>query len=350
MRGSFAKRRDEHGDLFTQIAGFLANHGLSPEPAHYSFAFDVITNPTGVIAQAVERLTDGGVRLSRSDIESLGGAVVVGGAAAAAPRDGDSRTSDYAVADDLVAETRAQVEDFADMMRAMQDETRGFGRDLAQSAAAIERATPISQTAAGLDEIARITGSMLARIRDAEVRLAHATDEADALRTKLAEANDTARRDVLTGLPNRRAFDEAFALRRDAEGPFCLAMCDIDRFKRINDAHGHQVGDRVLSAVGRTLADECGGHLVVRHGGEEFAILLRGIALADAAAHLDGVRGVIAAKRFRLRESDRPLGQVTLSIGVTAVHAGESVASAFDRADRLLYTAKTEGRDRVCAA
>lgn len=353
MSGPIAMRREEDGDLFAQIVGFLANHGLSPEPAHYSFAFDVVTNPTGVIARAVDRLTDGGVRLSRSDIESLGGTVVVAGRHSPPTDDAGHYGKDYGIADEavqLVAETRAQVDDFADMMRAMQDETRVFGHDLARSAAAIERAAPVSQTAAGLDEIARITGSMLTRIREAEVRLAHATDEADALRTKLAEANDSARRDVLTGLPNRRAFDEAFAIRRDADGPFCLAMCDIDRFKRINDAHGHQVGDRVLSAVGRTLADECNGHLVVRHGGEEFAILLHGIALADAATHLDGVRAVIAGKRFRLREGDRPLGQVTLSIGVTAVQTGESVALAFDRADRLLYTAKTEGRDRVCAA
>jgi diguanylate cyclase len=351
MRGPYAARKDDKGDLLTQIGAFLASHGLSPEPAHYSFAYDVVAHPDGVIAKAVARLTDGGVRLRRSDIESLGGTVVVGGITPPPPA--DDRTTDHRVDDEavqLVAETQAQVDGFADMMRAMQDETRDFGRDLAQSAAAIERTTPASPTAAGLGEIARITGTMLSRIRDAEVRLAQATHEADALRAKLAEANDTARRDALTGLPNRRAFDEAFETRCEDDGPFCLAMCDIDRFKRINDGHGHQIGDRVLSAVGRTLAEECDGHLVVRHGGEEFAILLHGIALADAATHLDGVRNVIAGRRFRLRETDKPLGQVTVSIGVTAVHAGETIAAAFDRADQLLYTAKAEGRDRVCAA
>ncbi len=353
MRGPLAAIRDDTDDLFAQIGYFLANHGLSPEPSHYAFAYDVITNPDGAIAQAVSRLTDGGVRLRQADIEKLGGRVVIGGTPPSMPPRRTDRTLDNQVGDEavqLVAQTQAQVDDFADMMRAMQDETRGFGRDLAQSAARIERTGPLPQTAAGLDEIARITGSMLARIRDAEVRLAHATDETDALRAKLAEANDTARRDALTGLPNRRAFDEAFGARRERDGPFCLAVCDIDRFKRVNDAHGHQVGDRVLSAVGRTLADECDAHLVVRHGGEEFAVLLHGISLADAAAHLDHVRSVVASKRFRLRESDQPLGQVTLSIGVTAVHDDEDVAGAFDRADRLLYTAKADGRDRVCAA
>jgi diguanylate cyclase len=358
MGGPFAARKDEAGDLFSRIGAFLVAQRLSPEPAHYSFAYDVVANPDGAIARAVARLTDGGVRLNRSDIEKLGGAVAHGAATGPAPADpapscDRERTLAMRVEDEavqLVADTQAQVDDFASMVRTMHDETRGFGRDLAQSAARIGDVVPASQAMAGLDEIARITGTMLARIRDAEVRLAHATDETEVLRAKLAEANDTARRDALTGLPNRRAFDEAFARRREPEGPFCLAICDIDRFKRINDAHGHQIGDRVLSAVGRTLAEECDGQLVVRHGGEEFAVLLRGVALADAASHLDGVRSVIAGKRFRLRESDTPLGQVTLSIGVTAVQTEEPVAVAFARADRLLYTAKAEGRDRVCAA
>ena len=63
-----------------------------------------------------------------------------------------------------------------------------------------------------------------------------------------------------------------------------------------------------------------------------------------------GVNRAIAGKRFRLRETDKPLGQVTLSIGVTAVQTGETIDAAFERADRLLYTAKSDGRDRVCAA
>lgn len=341
MQG-FAVRWQEGDDLYDRIGAFLSDHGLSADPAHYAFAYDVISRPDGVLAQAVARLTEGGIRLSRRNIETLGGSVNIGGAAAdRASGDGAAR---------LVAETQAQVDGFATMMREIQDETRDFGRDLAQSAAAIERAPRGAAELAGIDEIARITGAMLGRIHDAEVRLAQATIETDALRTKLAEANDTARRDVLTGLPNRRAFDEAFAARDPAAGPFCLALCDIDRFKRINDDHGHAVGDRVLSAIARSLAAECDGHLVVRYGGEEFAILLRGVDLVDAAEELDRVRSVIAGKRFRDRETDRSLGEVTVSMGITAVHHDEPGADAFARADRLLYTAKADGRDRVCAA
>ncbi|MGA1799655.1 GGDEF domain-containing protein [Sphingomonas sp. 4RDLI-65] len=328
--------------LFDQIGSFLDKQGLSPDPAHYAFAFAVLSAPDRPLARAVAELTEDGVRLSRQDIERLGGQVV-DGPPLSRPRTADQavdETVDTAMA--LVVQTQQQVDGFAQMMRTMRDETRGFGRDLEKSAAAITQMAEI-------DEITRITTTMIGRIRDSEVRLAEATAEADALRAKLAEARESARRDMLTGLPNRRAFEEAFAERDPEAGPYCLAVCDIDRFKRVNDLHGHGVGDRVLTAIGQAMAAECAPHLVVRHGGEEFAVLLSGVGLADAAGLLDSVRATVAAKRFRNRDTDTPLGIVTFSAGITAIQGDETADAAFSRADRLLYVAKEQGRDQICA-
>lgn len=333
----------EEDALFDSIGAFLDTHGLSPDPAHYAFAYAVLIDPAGPLAIAVAKRTEGGVRLSSPDIEQLGWQVVSGRPVVAKRRPARAVPADEN-AHRLVAETQQQVDGFASMMRTMQAETRGFGKHLVESAEAMTRAPQIAE----LDEIAQITSAMIARIHATEVRLARATEETEGLRKKLAEARDTARRDSLTGLPNRRAFDEAI-LARPPEGQYCLAICDIDRFKRINDEHGHAVGDRVLTAIGQVLTAECEGHLVARHGGEEFAILLTGVALADAAAMLDEVRDKIAARRFRNRENDIPLGQITFSAGIAAIQPGEDPADAFGRADRLLYTAKAEGRDRICA-
>ena len=329
-------RGAEAGDLFARIGAFLRDQRLGPEPEHYRFAYHVLRDPDGALAAAVARLTDDGVRLSRTDIESLGGSVQPGGATA----------SDDAVpaqeAERLVGEAHAQVEGFASVMRAMQDETRGFGRAIEQQAAEMRRAGPNP----GIAELARITGAMLGRIHEAEERLDEATRETEELRTKLAEARVVARRDPLTGLPNRRAFEEAFA-RRSGER-LCLALCDVDRFKRINDGYGHGVGDRVLSAIADTLRVMCEGHLVARHGGEEFAVLLSGVDPDEAAALLNDARETVSTKRFRSRETDELIGRVTLSVGLTAVVPGEPLEHACSRADRFLYTAKTTGRDRLC--
>lgn len=342
-RAEISASRPERGEsLFDRIGRFLDAQGLGPYPAHYDFAFAILSAPDQPLAQTVARLTENGVRLTRRDIERLGGRVVEGGLPVRSQQTSSESDTEIDTAVALVAETRQQVDGFAQIMRTMQDETRGFGRDLAQSAAAITQL-------AELDEITRITSTMIARIRDSEVRLAEATTEADTLRAKLVDALDSARRDVLTGLPNRRAFEEAFAARDLDAGPYCLAVCDIDRFKHVNDVHGHGVGDRVLTAIGQAMAAECAPHLVVRHGGEEFAVLLSGLNLSEAADLLDSVRSVVAAKRFRNRDTDTSLGVVTFSAGITAIHLAETAETAFSRADRLLYTAKAAGRDRVCA-
>lgn len=352
MFGTRVQRREERDDLFDRIGAFLVAQGLGPDPVNYRFAHEVVTQPQSATARAVKRISEDGVRLTRQDVERLGCTVVAGAPVApitpVAPVESFTPVERNSACDtqveQLAAQTQSQVDDFAAMVRTIHAETQGFGRELAQSAVAIDRASRI----AAIDEVARITDTMVARVRHAETRLARATEESDALRIKLAEAHTVARRDLLTGLPNRRAFEEAFATRDPTTG-WCLVVGDIDRFKRVNDEHGHAVGDRVIRAVGAALATGCDGHLVARYGGEEFVMLLGVASLADAARLLDTTRRAIATKRFRDRETEQPLGRITLSAGVTPVAAGESVEAAFARADRLLYAAKTDGRDRVCA-
>ncbi|MDF7776052.1 diguanylate cyclase [Sphingomonas sp. AOB5] len=321
--------------LFDRIGNFLFDQRLEVDPANFAFAYHLLSDPDGALARAVESLTDGGVRLTKRDIETLGCDIKpVSGAAAAKEK-----------ADGLVAKTQMQVEGFEDMVHAMRAETEGFGRDLAASAEAITRSA--GDNAMALGEVARLTAEMLERIRTAESRLESATREASDLRTKLEEARDNARRDPLTDLPNRRAFEEAFAAQSNAGQPVCLAVCDVDHFKSVNDRFGHAVGDRVLKAIAEALTKSCGAHLVARYGGEEFAVLFTGVDVNEARATLDAARASVSTRNYRLRESDAPLGEITFSAGISASPGGEMCSSVFQRADRLLYAAKESGRNRV---
>ena len=323
--------------LYKRIGQFLCTNRLGPDPLHYAFAHRVLSDPNSPLARAVDNITDGGVRLTRRDIEQLGGEVSLqgAGAIAAARADGEG----------LVAQTQMQVEGFTDMMHAMRAETQGFGRDLAASAAAIRHAND----AVGAAEVTRITAAMLERVRAAESRLEAATHEASELRAKLEEARDNARRDPLTDLPNRRAFEEAYAEAQQGGAPMCLAICDVDHFKAVNDRFGHAVGDRVLKAIAEALSTACEGHVVARYGGEEFALLFTGIDCAASLQTLEVARTTVAGKRYRLRESDEPLGAVTFSGGVTIAAPGESLGTVFGRADALLYAAKDGGRNQLIA-
>ena len=324
--------------LFARIAQFLIDQRLSPEPGHYAFAYHVLSDDNGPLAHAVATLTQGGVRLSGADIVALGGQ----SSQALAPLDAMPAPD----GDDLAARTEQQVAEFATMAQAIQDETRGFGRDLAASVAAIRQAG----TARSMDDLVRLTGTMVERVRVAEERLEQATQEAIELRQQLAEARGSACSDPLTELPNRRGFEAAFAAAAATAAPLAVALCDVDHFKEINDRFGHAVGDRVLRALGQALATRCGGHLVARYGGEEFAVLFDTADLASAAVVLDEAREAVAARRFRLRESDVALGTITFSAGIAALDRGEELTGVLDRADRALYRAKADGRNCVRAA
>jgi len=331
-------------DLFSRIGDFLARNRLAPDPVNYEFAYRVENNPTGPLAAAVNALVDGGVRLTRKDIEALGGDVVV-----ARPLDREASAEPTAAGETtdereaMVARTQMQVESFVDLMRSMHAETRGFGQELAASANAMVTAQAAMETA----EIVRITNLMIERIRLAETRLDNATREASDLRKKLEEARDNARRDPLTGLPNRRAFEEAYDEHESAGARMFVAVCDIDKFKSVNDQFGHAVGDRVLKAIGSLIAEHCADHLVARYGGEEFVVLFTNCDRAEAHRRLENARQVVAQKRYRLRETDAPLGAVTFSAGLTDIRSGEGLSDAFERADSLLYAAKEDGRNNI---
>lgn len=158
-----------------------------------------------------------------------------------------------------------------------------------------------------------------------------------------------ARTDGLTGLANRRAFDqrlnEMFLQYRKGTGrTFCLALIDIDHFKKINDRHGHQAGDDVLRQVSSILASEMdNAYLVARYGGEEFAILLPA-PLQFASDRADKMRKVLA--EHALESGGTPI-PVTLSVGLSEIRDEAVSAPLIRRADEALYAAKGRGRNRV---
>jgi diguanylate cyclase (GGDEF)-like protein len=152
--------------------------------------------------------------------------------------------------------------------------------------------------------------------------------------------------DALTGISNRRGYD-LMVERQGMEMPLigAVMMVDLDRFKTINDVHGHAIGDAVLVATALALEKGCSGFAqVARLGGEEFAILVHRTH-RDAAEHLAQLlKSAIAAMRL-----DAPLDHIgfTASIGVARLAEGESVGNAMRRADMALYKAKNDGRNRV---
>ena len=151
--------------------------------------------------------------------------------------------------------------------------------------------------------------------------------------------------DPLTGIANRRSFDEALIKLEAERRPFAIAMIDLDHFKSVNDRFSHLVGDEVLKRVGATLAEVCGvDALAVRMGGEEFALLIEGDDLDDARQLCLSLRRRFAAVPWE--EIHKGL-RVTASIGVTTSREAVGTRAVLALADARLYQAKLAGRDRV---
>lgn len=154
--------------------------------------------------------------------------------------------------------------------------------------------------------------------------------------------------DALTGLLNRRAFLQRLgeaSVRAGGFGELAVVSFDIDHFKRINDQHGHDVGDVAIQAVAREGARE--GGIVGRLGGEEFAVALPERTLAAAEELANRIR--LRCAQLRLKGARGPV-QLTCSFGVSAWSEGETVEGLLKRADIALYEAKTTGRNRVVSA
>ena len=133
--------------------------------------------------------------------------------------------------------------------------------------------------------------------------------------------------------------------------PLCVAFCDIDHFKLVNDTHGHEAGDRILCVVAKTLSQISGEKChIARHGGEEFVMLFRGSSTEEAHQLLDDARAELAARKLVNRRTEQPFGQVTFSGGIADVFAYPDARLALAAADEALYRAKEAGRNRITLA
>ena len=280
-----------------------------------------------------------------------------------------------------------------------------YGASLAQLAGALAR----GDTARGIDdgvarngpaprqladvvaEVIADTGTMRSQIGGLQQRLADSRREIERLRDEVRRAREDALRDSLTGLSNRRAFDQALAAclaaspaspadtsavtARDARSAIeaaraptagqppaaapvsvsgarrpWLLMADIDHFRRINDVHGHAFGDQVLQAVAQALRTLVpAGATLARVDGEAFALLAPEFDVADALALAERVHEHIGGARIR-RPGRDDAERVTLSVGLAGARDGETPQALLERAGLALRQAKDGGRDRVVSA
>ena len=247
-----------------------------------------------------------------------------------------------------------------EMDRAVQEEVDGINESIQE----ITEIAPLKESIKSridsiADHLQKFQEVEASRLKESEEHIKKLTEkiakmevDSEHLRSHLEKTEQQAFKDVLTGIPNRNAYEirlsEEVARCRRYETNLCMVVWDVDNFKSINDNYGHAAGDRVLKVIAETLK-ECVREtdFLARFGGEEFILLLPGTKMESAQQVAEKLRETIAGTPFHFREN---AVSVTISGGVAQLQKDETSNSLFERADKALYQAKDKGRNRIALA
>jgi diguanylate cyclase len=256
-------------------------------------------------------------------------------------------------------EMRQMLRVFIERLAAMSVSTDAYGKEMEENASLIEQARNLAELAPVLKQVVGATRTIAQQSLAARDELQGMRERAQATEAELAKLHQEldrvsaqVRHDTLTGALNRKGLEEALdrelSTVRRKDSPLCIALLDIDNFKRINDERGHAVGDEALTHLAK-VARNCmrPQDTLARFGGEEFVILMPDTALDNGIEAMTRLQRELT-KQFFLAGSDRLL--ITFSAGVAQLEQDEDRDSALKRADKAMYMAKRAGKNRVLGA
>ncbi|WP_300542387.1 GGDEF domain-containing protein [Maricaulis sp.] len=259
-----------------------------------------------------------------------------------------------AIQDAILESGGAMCRELGSVQQQLQDaerDTAAYGKALEGATSQLDNAQDAESMRRLVESLVSATARMQARSQALEDKLQATSNEVTQLRSHLEKVRQEAMTDALTGIANRKRFDETLRrARREAETkkqPLSLVLCDIDFFKRFNDTWGHQTGDQIIRFVAGCLTRHSQEHHVVaRYGGEEFGIVMPNTDAGTAAEISERIRKTVESKKLLRKSTNEDLGNITVSLGVATYRDGESIEELIERSDANLYKSKTEGRNR----
>lgn len=323
--------------LYDEIGKLLFDNGLEPTPQNFDVCHRYFTANDGELNSRVERaLKSGG--LSAVSVASI-----------------IAHRSVELSADDLgsmASGAQTQLDQIMNIVLRSGEDVRSYGNALEENHAALENPETTVKTVA---DLITLTRTMIEKSRSVEDKLRQSAEEITGLRNNLAEARKKAETDPLTGLPNRGSLDkrliDVIERARTNGTPLSVGIVDIDKFKVINDTHGHLVGDEVIKFVASLLQKQDSDRLfVARFGGEEFVMLFENEDPVAAAAELNDIRERLYKLELKNTTTGSKLGRLSFSAGIADLTGREGSSQILKAADTALYRAKNDGRNRVYIA
>lgn len=336
---SYTHTVEEAQSLAENAFAHMIRNKIAATPDNFEIWFVYAAGTNSELTKSVEEVIAKGHGFTAADTQHLS----------------DTFSSDAKMAramDEIGQEMDATMNRVAKDLKAVEKGTSEYGVALSDATGKMTKANDPKAMQAMIDELVTATQNMEEHSRALETRLKESTEEVSTLRTSMETVRTESLTDKLTGLPNRRAFDESLRHAQDdavdAKKPMCLLIGDIDKFKAFNDTYGHQTGDQVLKLVAHCLSQTVKGKdTAARYGGEEFAVILPGTQLSQAMVVAEQIRMMVESKKVVKRSTGESLGTITLSLGAAELKPGEDLTQLIERADTCLYAAKNAGRNRV---
>jgi len=315
-------------------------HGTPPEPDTFKVWYTYAAGSSLVLNERIESLMADGAKPSVYDLSALNGEIIE------ADTNGDVARMQ---ADEGL---RKEMEEVQTFIRSYLQTTERYEGAIDDTTKSLSEASTAAEVETVIALMIRENQRVRAQTQQLSASLRETQEEIIRLQDKLSQSRKAEMEDPMTGLNNRRFFQQAIASAlahaETFSQPMSFAIADIDHFKSVNDRFGHQIGDEILKFVGTFINSKLKDHgTVSRYGGEEFAIILPNITIETARALLEDVKDGIAGARLVTSKTNKPIGAVTVSFGVSSWADGDDIDTLFDRADQQLYEAKSAGRNLV---
>lgn len=339
----YASSKEEYNKIADQVWKDLETYNLSKAPHNFELWFAYLSNKNPQLSLVMSQMRQDKNNITDTVCANLYEEYI------------DNSKNEQQVLEQTSDKIQKSIAAVQTMLEEAKSTASIYGGSLKNVSTQLGEADSIESLQKIVTTIVKETKNMVETNQLLEKQLSASSEQVSELRSTLENVKKEAMTDGLTGLANRKCFDNEIetemALAEVENYRLCLLIVDIDFFKKFNDTFGHQVGDHVLKLVSNALVNGIKGRdLAARMGGEEFAILLPETPLTAAVKVANNLRERIAQKEIINRTSNESMGRITISCGVAEYQPGESVEEFIKRADDALYSAKKNGRNRVESA